>query len=157
MKDGPRRIDGVAELEGLVGQELGVGPWFRVDQGRIDRFAEDTEDRQWLHVDRDRAAAGPYGTTIAHGYLTLALLPALTNDIYEVAGVRSRINYGLERVRFPAVVPAGARIRDRATLEGVEAVAGGVRIVVRNVIEVEGSDRPACVADTVTLMLMEGA
>lgn len=151
-----RRIAGPDELVGLVGQELGVGPWLRIDQDRIDRFAEDTEDRQWLHVDRERAAAGPFGTTIAHGYLTLALLPALTASAYEVDGVRSRINYGLERVRFPAVVPAGARVRNRATLQSVEEAPGGLRIVVRNVVELEGSERPACVADTVTLLMIEG-
>ena len=149
----PRCIAGPAELAGLVGQELGVGDWFVVGQDRIDRFAEDTEDRQWLHVDPERARTGPYGTTIAHGYLTLSLLPALTASAYRIEGVGARVNYGLERVRFPAVVPAGARIRVRAGLESAEPVAAGLRIVVRNVVELEGSERPACVADTVTLLM----
>ena len=157
MTGAARHIAGVDQLVGLVGQELGVGPWFEVAQDRIDRFADETEDRQWLHVDPERAKAGPFGTTIAHGYLTLALLPVLTAGAYEVDGVRSRINYGLERVRFPAVVPAGARIRNRATLQSVEPAPGGLRIVVRNVIELEGSDRPACVADTVTLLMTGGS
>jgi len=150
-----RRIEHPDELAGLVGQELGVGDWIAVEQDRIDRFAEDTEDRQWLHVDPERAKAGPFGTTIAHGYLTLALLPALTASAYEIGGVRSRINYGLERVRFPAVVPAGGRVRNRASLQSVEPAPGGLRIVVRNVVELEGSERPACVAETVTLLLLE--
>jgi len=150
----PRHIAGIEELNALVGQELGVGDWILVDQDRIDRFAEDTEDRQWLHVDPERAKAGPFGTTIAHGYLTLSLLPALTASAYVIDGARSRVNYGLEKVRFPAVVPAGSRVRIRASLLSVEPVASGARIVVKNVVELEGSERPACIAETVTLVLI---
>jgi acyl dehydratase len=142
-------------LADLVGQELGVSDWFPVEQDRIDAFADATDDRQWLHIDPERAASGPYGATIAHGYLTLSLLPALAASAYRIGGVRARVNYGLERVRFPAVVRPGSRVRSRATLQSVEPTGDGLRIVVRHVVEVDGSDRPACVADTVTLLLME--
>jgi acyl dehydratase len=115
----------------LAGHELGTGEWMRVDQERIDRFADVTEDRQWLHVDPERARSGPYGTTIAHGYLTLSLLPVLASS----------------------VVPAGARLRVRAELLSIERTAAGAKAVVRNTVEIEGSGRPACVADTVSLYI----
>lgn len=152
------RIIGFDELAGLVGEELGVGDWLRVDQRRIDDFAETTDDRQWIHVDPERAADGPFGTTVAHGYLTLALLPHLTRTAYAVSGVGTRVNYGLDRVRFPSPLPVDARIRDRAALLAVEPTARGARIAVRNSIEIEGRERPACIADTITLLVRaEGA
>src|SRR5262245_5808532 len=124
-----RVIDGLAELRGLVGQEVGVSDWFTVTQERINAFAEVTEDRQWIHCDTDRARAeSPYGTPIAHGYLTLALLSHLLGQAVRVNGPFQRtINYGLNRVRFPAPVPAGARIRARCTLHAAEEVPGGLR------------------------------
>src|SRR5262245_30417387 len=126
----PQRVIGVAELQGLVGQEIGLSDWFTVTQERINAFALVTEDRQWIHCDADRAQAeSPYGTTIAHGYLTLSLLSHLLSQAVRVQGPFSRIiNYGLGRVRFPAAVPAGARIRARCTLQATEAVPGGIQI-----------------------------
>lgn len=150
---GLRVIGGLAALEAAVGAELGLGEWRVVAQDRIDAFAEATDDRQWLHVDPSRAAAGPYGGTIAHGYLTLSLLPELAASAFRVDGVAARVNYGLERVRFPAVVRPGSRIRTRAALLAVERVAGGLRAVIRHTVELEGSAKPACVAETVTLYL----
>jgi len=146
-----RAIESPRSLDELVGTELGVGDWVTIDQQLIDNFAGTTRDDQWLHVDPARAAEGPFGTTIAHGYLTLSLLPWLTASCYRVDGVRARVNYGLERVRFPSVVPVGSRLRNRAALISVESVEHGVKAVVRNTVEREGTDRPACIADTVTL------
>ncbi len=147
-----RVIDGLAELRTLVGEELGTGYWRRVPQSVIEAFADATDDHQWLHVDAERAARGPFGTTIAHGYLVLSLLPALAADAYRIDGMSARINYGLDRVRFPAPVPAGGRIRVRCDLRSLEESSGDVRIVVHNAVELQGSDRPACVADTVSLL-----
>lgn len=146
-------IDSIHELEALVGQELGTGSWRRVPQETIDAFADATDDHQWLHVDAERAAAGPFSTTIAHGYLVLSLLPALAADAYRITGASARINYGLDRVRFPAHVPSGARIRLRSTLASLEETPAGARIVVRNTVELEGSSKPACIADTVSLLV----
>jgi acyl dehydratase len=144
-----RVIDGVAELRGLVGQEIGLSDWFTVTQERINAFAEVTEDRQWIHCDADRARAeSPYGSTIAHGFLTLSLLGHLLSQAVRVRGPFSRrINYGLNRVRFPAAVPAGARIRARFTLQSVEEVPGGVQIVWAVTVECEGQPRPVMVAE----------
>jgi len=150
-----REIPDPDALADLIGEELGVSDWLHVEQDRIDAFAEATGDHQWLHVDPERARSGPYGKTIAHGYLTLSLLPVLTASAFRVGSVRARVNYGLERVRFPAVVRSDARVRNRATLQSVEPVPGGVRMVVRNVVEVDGGTRPVCIADTVTLLLTE--
>ena len=148
-----RTIESPEALADLVGEELGVGDWLAVDQQLIDEFAHATRDLQWLHVDPERATAGPYGATIAHGYLTLSLLPFLTASAYRVDGVSRRVNYGLERVRFPAVVRSGSRIRNRADLVSVETTGDGLRAVVRNTVEIDGAGRPACVADTVTLFV----
>jgi len=146
------------ELAGRIGEELGLSDWLEIDQARIDAFAAATDDRQWIHVDTERAANGPYGGTVAHGYLTLSMLPRLTAETYVVGGVSTRVNYGLDRVRFPAPVRSGARIRDRATLLAVEPNARGARITVRNEIEIEGGERPACIAETITLLVRpEGA
>lgn len=150
---GPRVVDGLVELRTLLGSELGVGDWVEVDQSRIDTFAAVTEDEQWIHVDVERAAEGPFGTTIAHGHLTTSLIPRLVRDAYRVDGVRTRINVGSDRVRFPSPVPAGARVRARVGLESVKDVEGGVQITTRITVEREGSDRPVCVADTVTRLL----
>ncbi|MFC4048091.1 MaoC family dehydratase [Actinomadura syzygii] len=149
----PRRFSGIDAFRACVGEEIGVGEWFEIDQERIDAFAEITGDRQWIHVDPVRAASGPYGATIAHGYLTLSLIPVLGRGIYTVDGVRMTINYGLDRVRFPRAVPVGSRIRSRATLVSADDADSGVRAVVRHTIEIEGQDRPACVAETVRLLV----
>jgi acyl dehydratase len=149
-------IEGIPALKALVGQELGTGSWRGVPQSTIDAFADATDDHQWLHVDAARAAAGPYGTTIVHGYLVLSLLPALAADAYRIEGASARINYGLERVRFPAPVPSGARIRVSSRLTELAETPTGARIVVRNVVELEGSEKPACIADTVSVLVFPG-
>jgi acyl dehydratase len=147
-----RVIDGVAELRGLVGQEVGVSDWFMVTQERINAFAEVTEDRQWIHCDADRARAeSPYGTTVAHGYLTLSLLSRLLSQAVGVRGPFSRtINYGLNRVRFPAPVAAGARIRARCTLQATEEVPGGLQIAWVVTMECEGQSKPVMVAESLS-------
>jgi acyl dehydratase len=142
---------GLEELKASLGRELGPGPWFEVDQARLDGFADVTEDHQWIHVDPERAASGPFGTTVAHGFLTLSLVPHLVGSLRTVEGVRMGINYGLERVRFPAAVRVGSRIRGRATMTGLtELGEGGVQMITRTTIEIEGSAKPACVADLVS-------
>lgn len=147
-----RRLNGPAEVQQALGEELGVGSWYRVTQSSIDAFADVTGDHQWIHVDVSRAAEGPYGATIAHGYFTLSLLPRLVADAFELTGFAMKVNYGLDRVRFTAPVLVGSRIRARAALAGVEHTARGIRVVVRNTVEIEGADAPACVADTVALL-----
>ncbi|MBO9577674.1 MAG: MaoC family dehydratase [Microbacteriaceae bacterium] len=144
---------GIDELERRVGEELGTSPWLEIAQQRIDAFADATDDRQWIHVDPARAAAGPYGATIAHGFLTLSLLPALAAGAYAVHGASTRVNYGLDRVRFPAPVRVGSRIRGRISLVAAERTDRGVRATLRTEVEIEGSDKPACVADSVTLFV----
>jgi acyl dehydratase len=142
---------GIADLEAAIGQEIGPTEWFTVDQARINGFADATEDHQWIHIDQERAASGPFGTTVAHGFLTLSLVPYLSGQLRSIEGVRMGINYGLDRVRFPTPVPVGSRLRARATLISLDKVGdGGVQLVTRVTIEVEGSAKPACVADTVS-------
>lgn len=136
----------------LVGVELGPTSWLDVPQERIDRFAQATDDRQWIHVDRERAAAGPFGTTIAHGYLTLSLcVPMLYELLPPSEGVV--VNYGVNRVRFPAAVPSGGRIRGRFKVAAVEAAAGGERVVIEAEVECEGVEKPVCAAELVVLTL----
>ena len=147
--------DGVlAEIRAQVGRETFVGHWVTVDQELIGRFADATGDHQWIHVDVERAEReSPYGTTVAHGFLTLSMLPALTGsggDQPRYPGVRLSVNYGLNRVRFPAPVPAGARIRARSTLQNVSEVAGGLQLVRLLTVDIEGKDKPACVAESVS-------
>ncbi|WP_167138547.1 MaoC family dehydratase [Diaminobutyricimonas sp. TR449] len=148
-----RRLNGIAELERAVGQELGVGSWYQVTQPAITAFADVTGDHQWIHIDTARAAEGPYGATIAHGYFSLSLLPRLVKDAFEFSGFSMKVNYGLDRVRFPSAVRVDSRIRARAVLTEVEITSRGARVVVRNTVEIEGTDAPACVADTVSLLI----
>jgi acyl dehydratase len=151
---------GVEELRGLVGQEVGVSDWFPVTQARINAFAEVTEDRQWIHCDTDRARAeSPYGSTIAHGYLTLSLVSHFLSQMVRVGGPFSRaINYGLNRVRFPAAVAAGSRVRARCTLQAVEEISGGLQITWVVTMECEGQAKPAMVAECLSRLYsdMEG-
>ncbi|HEX6499451.1 MAG TPA: MaoC family dehydratase [Micromonosporaceae bacterium] len=140
------------ELAAAVGEHLGYSEWHTVTQQQVDQFAEATGDHQWIHVDPRRAASGPFGATIAHGYLTLSLIPVLSSEIYTVKDVRIGINYGSNKVRFPRHVPVGARIRAGAELLSVTPVAQGRQIVTRYVVEIEGEEKPACVAETVTLL-----
>jgi len=142
---------GREELVGSLGRELGPGEWLEIGQDRIDGFADVTGDHQWIHVDPERAAAGPYGATVAHGFLTLSLVPLLLDGLRRVEGTRMGLNYGLERVRFPSAVRAGTRVRARSVLvDATDVGEGGVQLVTRVTIEVEGSAKPACVADLVT-------
>jgi acyl dehydratase len=139
------------ELVASLGRELGPGEWLEIGQDRIDGFAEVTGDHQWIHVDADRSATGPYGATVAHGFLTLSLLPLLLDGLRRVEGTRMGLNYGLERVRFPNVVRSGTRVRARSTLvDATDVGDDGLQLVTRVTIEVEGSPKPACVADLVT-------
>jgi acyl dehydratase len=139
--------NGLDELKALAGTDLGYSGWLEITQQRIDTFADATGDHQWIHVDREKAAAGPFGTTIAHGYLTLSLVIPLFSEIAEVRGVRMGINYGLNKVRFPAPVPVGAKVRLAAQLGAVEdAGVNAVQAVVDFTIELEGSEKPACAA-----------
>ena len=144
-----RSFASLAELEPLVGQEIAVGDWILVTQERIQLFADATGDHQWIHLDRERAQAGPFGTTIAHGFLTLSLLPELSASAYEIRGTRMGVNYGLNRVRFPAPVPSGSRLRGRFKLLRIEPLEGGAQVTVEVRIEREGSDKPVCVAESV--------
>lgn len=137
------------ELLNAVGEELGSSEWLQVSQQQVDQFAESTGDHQWIHVDPEKAKAGPFGGTIAHGYLTLSLLPVLLQQIYRVEAARMVINYGLNKVRFPAPVPVGSRLRATSTLSDAKAVDGGVQAEITTTIEIDGSDKPACVAATV--------
>ncbi|SUZ63231.1 uncharacterized protein METZ01_LOCUS16085, partial [marine metagenome] len=141
------------ELPGAVGTHLGHGDWITVDQDRIDLFAEATGDHQWIHVDSEKAAAGPFGATIAHGYLTLALTNQMLPDLVRVDGISMGINYGTNKVRFPSPVVVGSRVRGGAELIQVDEVSGGYQAVIRITVEVEGSDRPACVVDSVSRFL----
>lgn len=135
------------------GSDLGHSRWIDITQDRIDAFAEVTQDRQWIHVDAERAALGPFGTPIAHGYLTLSLVSAFLAEILVVEGTALTVNYGLDKVRFPAPVPAGSRLRGHGELVGVTPVPSGQQIVVRVTVEAEGQPKPACVADVVIRFL----
>lgn len=138
------------ELEALVGQEVGVSDWIQIDQDRIDRFAKATDDHQWIHVDQEAAAAGPFGGTIAHGYLTLALIPHLNAGIDWPIDSRMGINYGVDRVRFISPVPVGSRVRARTKVLEVKEIPSGAHLKNQVTIEIEGSEKPACVAETLT-------
>ncbi|MCC3767984.1 MaoC family dehydratase [Streptomyces sp. UNOC14_S4] len=138
-------VDGLGELRKLAGSELGTSAWTDVTQERIDTFADATDDHQWIHTDVARAAEGPFGAPIAHGHLTLSLFIPLFTGLLDVRGVTTKVNYGLDKVRFPAPVKAGSRIRLAARLASVEDVPGGVQIAVDGTIEIEGSTKPACV------------
>ena len=144
-----RTVTGIEGIKSLAGQDWGPGEWLEITQERIDRFADATEDHQWIHVDVERAKAGPFKGTIAHGFLTLSLVFALTGSELEVEGFRMAINYGLNRVRFPAPVRVGARIRGRTKNLSVEDVEGGVQVVNQITVEIEGEEKPACVAEVV--------
>jgi acyl dehydratase len=142
-------IDGIDDLKARRGSHLGHSPWHRVTQEQIDRFADATGDHQWIHVDPERAKDGPFGATIAHGYLTLALGPFFLPQIMEVTDISMGINYGTEKVRFPSPVVVDSNVRMGAELIEVTDIAGGVSADIRLTIEIEGNEKPACVADVV--------
>jgi acyl dehydratase len=138
------------ELLSAAGRHLGHSEWLEVTQQRIDQFAEATGDHQWIHVDPERAASGPFGKTIAHGYLTLSLANLFLPELLRVENTSMGVNYGCEKVRFPAPVPVGSRVRGAGEVISAVEVKGGVQVVVRMTIEIEGGDRPACVVDTIS-------
>ncbi|WP_040699710.1 MaoC family dehydratase [Nocardia vinacea] len=142
------------QLRAAVGESIGPGPWLTIDQARIDAFAEATGDDQWIHVDPQRAADGPYGATIAHGYLTLSLIPLLGRDIYTLDFGTARINYGSNTVRFPSAVRSGDRIRATATIADLRVEQSRAQLTVRWTIESEGQPKPACVAETLTVVVL---
>ncbi|MDQ8045188.1 MAG: MaoC family dehydratase [Solirubrobacteraceae bacterium] len=144
-----RIFESLSDLKAAVGEELGTSEWLEIDQARIDQFAEATGDHQWIHTDPEKAAAGPFGTTIAHGYLTLSLLPMLTWQSYEVRGVAGALNYGLDKVRFPSPVTVGSKVQSTSVLTSFDEFEGGAQAVVTCTIAIEGQDKPACVAATI--------
>jgi acyl dehydratase len=139
-------VDTIEDLTPLLGQVLGTSSWVEIDQARVDTFADATDDHQWIHTDPERAKSGPFGGTIGHGYLTLSLLIPLWTEILDVRQVGTKVNYGLEKVRFPAPVPVGSKVRAIATLTDIKPVAGGVQITIDAVIERDGGDKPVCIA-----------
>ena len=139
----------LSELQSLIGSTLGSSDWINIDQTRVDQFAAVTGDDQWIHVDTLRAAAGPFGTTVAHGHLTLSLLPVMLRTAFKIGDVRMTINYGLNRVRFPAPVPVGSRLRGHFKLLSFEPISGGAQVVVEVTSEREGQSKPVCVAESV--------
>ena len=143
-------INGIEDLRARVGQELGVSDWHEVTQSAIDAFAEATGDHQWIHVDPERAKETPFGGTIAHGLYTLSLGPQFAYDLFTVEGVAFGLNYGYDKVRFPAPLPVGSRVRMRARLTAVEDVPGGVQFTVTQTFEREGGDKPVCVAESLS-------
>jgi acyl dehydratase len=148
-----RVFNGIDELEKVVGEHLGHSDWHTVTQEKVDQFADATGDHQWIHVDTEKARSGPFGGTIAHGYMTLALIPMLNAQIYRVDGLTMGINYGCNKVRFPAPVPVGSRVRAGAELVELSSTPQGAQAVIRTTIEVEDGEKPACVADTVVVLV----
>ena len=139
-----------ADLLSAVGQHLGHSEWITIEQQRINQFADATDDHQWIHVDEEKAQAGPFGKTIAHGYLSLSLANKFLPEIMQVQSVKMGVNYGCDKVRFPAPVPVGSKVRGSGEMISAEEVKGGFQVVVRMTIEIEGGDRPACVIDTIS-------
>jgi len=143
-------IDGPSDLQARAGQHLGYSDWLEITQARVNQFAEATGDFQWIHVDVERATAGPFGGPIAHGFLTLSLAPGLLRDVWQVKGAKMGVNYGLNKVRFPSPVPVGSKVRAGAVLKEVTDVGGGgMQLVLETTFEVQGADKPACVAELV--------
>lgn len=151
-----RVFKGIQELTELVGSEIGVSDWVKIDQERIQQFADATGDHQWIHVDVERSKReSPYGAPIAHGFLTLSLIPMLRSSVFRVEGVKAGINYGLNKVRFLAAVPAGSRVRARVTLKSIEPKENNRYLMCTEVlVELEGSDRPACMAESLGMYVM---
>jgi acyl dehydratase len=139
----------VAELKSLVGSQIGISDWITIDQTRIDQFAAVTGDDQWIHVDPVRAAAGMFGSTVAHGFLTLSLLPLFIRSSHKVNGARMSVNYGLNRVRFPSPVPVNSRLRAHFKLLAFEPIEGGVQLITEVTVERDGTPKPVCVAESV--------
>lgn len=148
-----RTLNGIDEIESLVGTELGSSEWMTIDQEAINTFADVTADHQWIHVDEQRAADGPYGSTIVHGFFTLSLIPKFSSEIFTIEGVSIRVNYGLNKVRFAQPVPVGSRLRGTVSVNEVIRGDKGTQVILKHVIEIEGEERPACIAEVVTLLV----
>jgi acyl dehydratase len=148
-----RVLDDLDELASLTGEELGTSEWLEIDQSRVNAFADATGDHQWIHVDVERAASGPFGGTIAHGYLTLSLIPYLGSQVFSLETPGAKLNYGVNKVRFPSPVRVGSRIRSRVVMGEVTDLPAGTQLSLRHTIEIEGHDKPACVAETVVLLI----
>ena len=148
-----RTITGLSELSTLVGQEIGTSDWVTVTQERVQLFADATGDQQWIHVDVERAKRGPFGGAIAHGFLSLSMIPLLMEPTIEITGLSMKLNYGLNKVRWPRPLLVGSRVRDRITLLSVTPGAKGAQVVMQHHVEIEGGDRPVCVAEWVTVMV----
>lgn len=148
-----RILNNSLEIAEAAGEELGVSEWVAITQDRIDMFADATGDRQWIHVDPERAIDGPFGVTVAHGYLTLSMLPFLGAQVFAFAGDVARVNYGLNKVRFVSPVRVGSKIRNRVAMLEVVDIDKGQRVTMQHTIEIKNSDKPACVAETVTLLM----
>jgi acyl dehydratase len=142
-------VHAIAEFKALVGEHLGWSEWHLVDQAQVNLFADATGDHQWIHVDPERAATGPFGGTIAHGYLTLSLAPVLLHDVLVVEGMTFGVNYGCNKVRFPAPVKVGAKLHLGAKVSSVEDIAGGAQVTLELTLETEGAEKPSCVAEVV--------
>ena len=147
-----RVFDGIADLEKAVGTHLGYSEWHTIDQDQIDAFAAATGDHQWIHVDPAKAAEGPFGSTVAHGFLTLSRVPMLTWQVYKVEGVKMAVNYGADKLRFPSPVPVGSRVRAAVELTSVAPNKLGYQVATRVAIELDGSDKPACVVDMLAVV-----
>jgi acyl dehydratase len=147
-------VNGLDELKSLVGKEIGTSDWYEVSQEKINLFAEATGDHQWIHVNIEMAKQySPFKTTIAHGFMTLSLIPMLSEQIWSVKGVKMGVNYGTNKVRFTAPVPSGSKVRLRSTLTNlIEVENNGVQITMNNIIEIEGKEKPACVSENISLM-----
>lgn len=147
-------FEGIDALRVAFDFDLGVTRWIDIGQDRIDSFAEATEDRQWIHTDPQKAAQGPFGATIAHGFLTLSLLATFLEELLEVEGIAMAVNYGLNKVRFPAPVPVGSRVRAHGRIKSVDDIPGGIQVTVQITVEREGGDKPVCVAESVSRFLV---
>ena len=141
------------DVAAAAGSEIGTSEWLTIDQARIDAFADATLDHQWIHVDVEAAGAGPFGTTIAHGFLTLSLLPHFASEVFSLETPGARLNYGLEKVRFPAPVPVDSRLRSHVRFADVRDLPAGKQLIIEHTVEIEGQDKPACVAQHVVLLL----
>lgn len=148
-----RTFNGIEEMQAAVGEHLGYSDWHEVTQEAVNQFADATGDHQWIHVDVEKAKAGPFGGTIVHGYLTLSLLPMLSWQVYSLDGVKMGINYGSNKVRFPTPVPVGSRVRGGFELVSVEPSAVGFTVTMQAVVEIDGADKPALVAEVVSVVV----
>lgn len=146
-----RRFEGLAAVEAAIGEPLGSSPWHEVTQGEISMFADATHDHYWIHTDPQRAADGPFGATVAHGLLTLSLVPLFISEVYAVDGLQLMLNYGFNKVRFPAPTPVGSRVRGQVEIASVVPGPKGSQVMTSVVVEREGSDRPVCVAELIVL------